>query len=290
MDHLDEIIQRLKTIEGDYLKEEVETLIQNKEEAIPKLLAAMEDVYENYENYYDSHLQQYASFILAHLRVKDFFPLFTKIVQLPEDELGLLFGDTITETLPRLLAAVYDGNLELLKELIEKPDTAESVKGKAMASLVILVLEGELDRKEAIDYLKDFLVRRGKEEDLLINGYCINSLTDLYPKEAMEEIEWAFKNNLVDEFYIGLEDVKKQLAIGETASLASLKEKRDFQLIGPLHKEMEWWACFDGIPRSSGESIAKDVMEKLNIKPSKKIGRNAPCPCGSGKKYKKCCG
>ena len=22
----------------------------------------------------------------------------------------------------------------------------------------------------------------------------------------------------------------------------------------------------------------------------KKIGRNAPCPCGSGKKYKKCCG
>lgn len=23
---------------------------------------------------------------------------------------------------------------------------------------------------------------------------------------------------------------------------------------------------------------------------SKKVGRNAPCPCGSGKKYKKCCG
>jgi preprotein translocase subunit SecA len=22
----------------------------------------------------------------------------------------------------------------------------------------------------------------------------------------------------------------------------------------------------------------------------KKVGRNAPCPCGSGKKYKKCCG
>jgi hypothetical protein len=24
--------------------------------------------------------------------------------------------------------------------------------------------------------------------------------------------------------------------------------------------------------------------------PTGKIGRNAPCPCGSGKKYKKCCG
>ena len=26
------------------------------------------------------------------------------------------------------------------------------------------------------------------------------------------------------------------------------------------------------------------------IKKPKKIGRNEPCPCGSGKKYKKCCG
>jgi len=24
--------------------------------------------------------------------------------------------------------------------------------------------------------------------------------------------------------------------------------------------------------------------------PSPKVGRNAPCPCGSGKKFKKCCG
>ncbi|MYB18811.1 MAG: hypothetical protein F4Y16_07475, partial [Holophagales bacterium] len=26
------------------------------------------------------------------------------------------------------------------------------------------------------------------------------------------------------------------------------------------------------------------------VRPGAKVGRNAPCPCGSGKKYKKCCG
>jgi uncharacterized protein len=26
------------------------------------------------------------------------------------------------------------------------------------------------------------------------------------------------------------------------------------------------------------------------VRNSPKVGRNAPCPCGSGKKYKKCCG
>jgi uncharacterized protein YecA (UPF0149 family) len=26
------------------------------------------------------------------------------------------------------------------------------------------------------------------------------------------------------------------------------------------------------------------------VKKGEKVGRNDPCPCGSGKKYKKCCG
>lgn len=37
---------------------------------------------------------------------------------------------------------------------------------------------------------------------------------------------------------------------------------------------------------------AKDHRSKLGIKRDsaiRKIGRNSPCPCGSGSKYKKCC-
>ena len=33
-----------------------------------------------------------------------------------------------------------------------------------------------------------------------------------------------------------------------------------------------------------------DQKKKLKEFASKKIGRNDPCPCGSGKKYKHCCG
>ena len=36
-------------------------------------------------------------------------------------------------------------------------------------------------------------------------------------------------------------------------------------------------------------NIAREYRE-ANIAHSEKIGRNDPCPCGSGKKYKKCCG
>ena len=33
-----------------------------------------------------------------------------------------------------------------------------------------------------------------------------------------------------------------------------------------------------------------DVKGKTVTRDAKKVGRNDPCPCGSGKKYKKCCG
>lgn len=33
-----------------------------------------------------------------------------------------------------------------------------------------------------------------------------------------------------------------------------------------------------------------DIILKQKIVVSTKVGRNSPCPCGSGKKYKKCCG
>jgi SWIM/SEC-C metal-binding protein len=52
------------------------------------------------------------------------------------------------------------------------------------------------------------------------------------------------------------------------------------------------WIYIIGFETDKPEDIS-DLEKLLNPqKPaiSKKVGRNDPCPCGSGKKYKKCCG
>jgi preprotein translocase subunit SecA len=41
-------------------------------------------------------------------------------------------------------------------------------------------------------------------------------------------------------------------------------------------------------PTSEGYGDGKQIVKKPAV--SHKVGRNDPCPCGSGKKYKKCCG
>ncbi|NLB11898.1 preprotein translocase subunit SecA [Candidatus Dojkabacteria bacterium] len=37
------------------------------------------------------------------------------------------------------------------------------------------------------------------------------------------------------------------------------------------------------------DSRPGQTVKQKTIKKNKKVGRNDPCPCGSGKKYKKCC-
>lgn len=54
-----------------------------------------------------------------------------------------------------------------------------------------------------------------------------------------------------------------------------------------LYNLTEW----DGIlSQEKRAEITKEYKKSKTIVKEEKIGRNDPCPCGSGKKYKKCCG
>ena len=44
------------------------------------------------------------------------------------------------------------------------------------------------------------------------------------------------------------------------------------------------------VANATSESVGGDGTVKKQPRKVKKIGRNEPCPCGSGKKYKNCCG
>lgn len=54
-----------------------------------------------------------------------------------------------------------------------------------------------------------------------------------------------------------------------------------------LYELPQWEKIFTAEER---KALYKEQRESGTIRKEKKIGRNDPCPCGSGKKYKKCCG
>jgi hypothetical protein len=62
---------------------------------------------------------------------------------------------------------------------------------------------------------------------------------------------------------------------------------------GPIRERLERDATLDDNPYASDDDEPAEEFFDPGIEPIRrgpKIGRNQPCPCGSGKKYKKCCG
>jgi len=68
-------------------------------------------------------------------------------------------------------------------------------------------------------------------------------------------------------------------------------EKLYFNMLNakaPWLYELPQW---DGIlTKEKRKEITKEYRKSKMVIKGDKIGRNDPCPCGSGKKYKKCCG
>jgi len=54
---------------------------------------------------------------------------------------------------------------------------------------------------------------------------------------------------------------------------------------------MRGWHCIAGVEPDEPEDISdfQRMMNPVTPASSAKVGRNEPCPCGSGKKYKRCC-
>ena len=74
------------------------------------------------------------------------------------------------------------------------------------------------------------------------------------------------------------------------ASVCVQTEKRAIEMLDLCNEH--GWQVIVGIEPDKPEDIS-EVQRLLNppkpIQAGPKVGRNDPCPCGSGKKFKKCC-
>jgi preprotein translocase subunit SecA len=105
----------------------------------------------------------------------------------------------------------------------------------------------------------------------------------------------AFK--MFDELMVS---VKTQICRNVFSSASSLTALQNFMRAAPRETKHDSSSAFGQPPPTDGKTNASDIVSKAADDVSKKklqpvrtgpkVGRNDPCPCGSGKKYKNCCG
>ena len=185
------------------------------------------------------------------------------------------------------------------QSLIENESVDQWVRGAGLGALVTLVAAGIKSREEILDYFASLFHGKLADRNDVIWSELVAYSADLYAPELLPEIEKAYEDGLVDPGFVGLDEVQKDIAQGQEWAMAKLAKDPHRKLVEDTVKEMEWWASFneEGQRREAARDLEQQAAGPWKAdsltgfkRSAPKIGRNDPCPCGSGKKYRKCCG
>ena len=180
-----------------------------------------------------------------------YFDLNTAELDRPLEELGI---DELREVLGDAAQAKYEAKVERLGD--------ELMRMMERDVMLRVVDHSWKDHLLALDHLK---------EGIGLRGYGQKNPLQEYKRESFELLE-AMKERIED-------TIIKTLFRLEPASEEQLEERRRERVAASKFRF--------GPPKAApGAPQAPQTVTRSG----EKVGRNAPCPCGSGKKYKKCCG
>ncbi|MGH4140552.1 SEC-C metal-binding domain-containing protein [Clostridium sp.] len=160
--------------------------------------------------------------------------------------------------------------------------------------------------KEWTDMVVDYVKRRGEpafwqeygEVEKRIYTKLLSNHKDEF-KGTIEELAKRFDVSTI--YFMGFTDgindsLLKTIVLEETETDTEVEFKIDYEKLyfnmldakaDYLYELPQWEGIFSKEKRKEIQKAYKDSKTVVN---TEKIGRNDLCPCGSGKKYKKCCG
>ena len=294
----------------------------HRDEVAPHLVAALEALAEDPaladdENY---TLHLFAMHLLAGWRDRRAYAPLLALGRFHDDQLvEAIFGELIHESYGRCLASVSGGDLEPMMVLIDDPLASVWIRAAALDALTDCVLEGEADRADVVIRLGAVAERNAealRAGRVLADGVLelldvvAIGLSDLGAVEWLPAIRQWYDEGLIDTSYASLDTVEQHIV--EPVDRACERLRIDGRgYVADAATEMSRWAMFDpprarpapadnaaawasmSNPRRSVSddlhgAVAEPVKQVIREHP--KVGRNDPCPCGSGSKFKKCHG
>jgi hypothetical protein len=229
--------------------------------------------------------------LLGEWREKSAYRPLAKLLRLPGDAIEPILGGASTESVHRVMAAVFDGDPDPLYEIILDKDADEFIRSRMSHAVAMLTRRGELSRDEARRFLRDCSSQLQPQEDCFVWSGWLDAIAWLGLDDLKPLARQAFARGSVDPTWLTFEDFEQDLRHGVAHPDADpLHLGGDLSLFGDTIAELSGWYCFNPEARSRDEPLwSQPSLRTPERNPFRKVGRNDPCPCGSGKKFKKCC-
>jgi hypothetical protein len=229
------------------------------------------------------------------------------LLRRPDDETAWLLTDAVVENLSGIVIGVFDGDVDALLAAIDDQTLDDLVRQVLFDAANFLTWEGRIPRDRMRAFLEYFdAERRALDQDLAWIGW-VDTISYLGLRDLEPLVVAAFAEGRVPDYVMKLSDFQKDLKLAESDPTGAAPfEKAGIgyieDVLGALEKidvyqdDLESLEAFD--PHASRFDLDRfheddwsDAYEPQApvVNPMRHVGRNDPCPCGSGKKAKHCC-
>lgn len=266
-----------------------ETLISDLNAVIYDSIARFA-VFNHTEDTTTTWFPVHALFILCDIQAEKSLEAILDFLSQSEDFLEYWLGDMLTGDIWSVVAVCGKNNLGRLSSFLKETGRYTWARTVVVDAVAQLTHHDIISRQQAVDWLRDLLkyyVENQDVENLIdssLNGSLVADCLDLEAKELAPFIQQLFDAKVVDEMVAGGWDKVEE----EFANPSCRDYKREIESVEKRYTDLK--------KRDKSESDHKNhsfnnfISQLPLANTATKIGRNDPCTCGSGKKYKKCHG
>lgn len=239
-------------------------------------------------------------FLLGEWRDARAYRPLAALLRRDSDVVDALIGDAVTEGTARVIAGVCDGDLEPIFSVIADSAADEFIRSQMLDALVIIFHHRPELQQQVVSYFENFPAADFDKPELLWASW-VSVVAALGLAHLEPQVKLAFEQKSISPLEMDFDFFQEELrlaveggeglwyydsrattliesAIDELSSLYSSSDK----FIEDLFPSK---ALDDLGSNYFGDNFFGDTFERE----TPKVGRNDPCPCGSGKKFKKCC-
>ena len=290
-----DIIKKFDEDENKFAKEAVIEAKENKEQITNYLLEYLNEFTETMEKYKDKDCPIsiiYSIYLLAEFKEKELFPILIKMFGNEKYNLYKIIGDCVIDRLNSILVSVFNGDFKSINSIIENKKIDVYVRKQFLRCYIYFYDNDMINQEKLEKYLSKLIKLYNYEDDSIYDG-ILEVIINAHLFNMIPDVKEMFEYDVIDTMIRG----------GYDSFIDYIFDYNDaydkFSKIEDTVKEMSWWSFFheneddNNIDMEKLENAFKDLikndMKNMDVISTNKIGRNDPCPCGSGKKYKKCC-
>lgn len=219
-----------------------------------------------------------------------------RLLRRPANEVDRLLGDAVTESLSQIAAGVFDGDAEALFGVIADRSVDEFIREALFGAATFLTWDGRIEHDRMRLLLRQFHTDRlADDEDQAWVGW-LDSIAMLGWRDLAPLVYASWDEGRIPSWVLERRHFEEDLRAAEQApnDVARLK-RNNLGYIDDVLEAFDW--CRHGEEDDNHENedwqpplpLAWASPTEPVVNPWRDVGRNDPCPCGSGLKFKKCC-